>query len=1018
MSRDKLDTGTGGFSVTVKNSTNRYTFDTGSTVGDEPPIPWSPGDINVDHENKDVSKGTKRTLASYLSKTTLGQTPSSPTSVSNKYPVAHNENEDPNSATLSDERGFPQPLSPSINDQPHFADVQPGDSRSSAAANLNMLRGRQPVEIGVLVPRDGNTLLKDLELETAADKPYKKLSDLDPVGVYSRSLLNNRFTSDNSYPTKPETSQIRDAQYAYKYPMGKSLPKEAPERNISYARLAQIGNALSIRAGLELKSLDQGNNPTDNASQAGAILPGSTQLGVYRLEREQLEAASVLESLTTEGIDDNLLINPAKQSWGTLNNVLDQYAGISNFGMQLLAVALIVALSLVVTLISQILPGIDLSPSVSPMDNNGIRPFGRSYGKKSNRLDYSSLASIVSQGSDFDFWGLLGFPPTMHPLSKCLGAGVLLFFGIAPPDNASFGIGNLSGIAAVEGPKSAMKNPGYYTIMARSINRSFLLISDSLLSLGKSFASGNFVTGMQQTLEFVNVFRESKFMGSLKVFSRLGDAYLYDAKDPKLTPDGRHLSRIDDQPNSNVLKGRFSLKDTIFTKLTWSASTAENLLLYPKGLQKVYSNASKKLDAPPINGQVGKDGKDRIDDDTRIDMEKRLDSEYVPFYFHDVRTNEILNFHAFLASLSDDYSATYDSSEGFGRVEPIKTYKGTQRKIGFSFYVASTSQDDVNAMWEKINKLVTLVYPQYTEGRRLTSPDKKYDIHMPFSQTIQASPLVRLRIGDLIRSNYSRFNLARLFGYTYNDTKFNNVKNPSVIEGGIIPEEVAEKKAKAAAFTAGNIFIPEYPWQLKDYIKDSAFTIEDAKAEIDKVALETALALKLKSVGEGEGEGAKDEYEVVADPDADAGSYAKMDQSTAANMDLVLSLPRSHVRYSRSTRKVYELAKAEAAEDDDAANVKNSKYTDEVDNFMKEEENSVVKSFKSSGGKGLAGFIESMSFDWYDRVTWETAGNSGKAPKMCKVTISFSPVHDISPGLDHEGGNRAPVYPVGGFFRK
>ena len=84
MSRDKLDTGTGGFSVTVNNSTNRYTFDTGSTVGDEPPVPWSPGDINVDHENKDVSQGTKRTLASYLSKTTMGQTPSSPTSVANK----------------------------------------------------------------------------------------------------------------------------------------------------------------------------------------------------------------------------------------------------------------------------------------------------------------------------------------------------------------------------------------------------------------------------------------------------------------------------------------------------------------------------------------------------------------------------------------------------------------------------------------------------------------------------------------------------------------------------------------------------------------------------------------------------------------------------------------------------------------------------------------------------------------------------------------------------------------------
>jgi len=1008
MSRDKLDTGTGGFSVTVKNSTNRYTFDTGSTVGDEPPIPWSPGDINVDHENKDISNGTKRTLASYLSKTTLGQTPSSPTSVSNKYPIAHNENEDPNSSTLNDERGFPQPLSPSSKEQPHFVDVQPGDSRSSAAANLRMLRGRQPVEIGVLVPPDGNALLKNLELEADPEKPYKKLSDLDPVGIYSRSLLNNRFTSDNSYPTKPETSQIRDAQYAYKYPMGKSLPKEAPERNISYARLAQIGNALSIRAGLELKSLDPGNNPTDNASQAGAILPGSTQLGVYRLEREQLEAASVLESLTMEGIDDNLLINPAKQSWGTLNNVLDQYAGISNFGMQLLAVALIVALSLVVTLISQILPGIDLSPNVSPMDNSGIRPLGRSYGKKSNRLDYSSLASIVSQGSDFDFWGLLGFPPTMHPLSKCLGAGVLLFFGIAPPDNASFGIGNLSGIAAAEGPKSAMKNPGYYTIMARSINRSFLLISDSLLSLGKSFASGNFVTGMQQTLEFVNVFRESKFMGSLKVFSRLGDAYLYDAKDPKITTDGRHLSEIDRQPNTNVLKGRLSLKDTIFTKLTWSASTAENLLLYPKGLKHVDVNSLKALGAPAIiSGKEGEAGKDRISTTDREKMEASLDAEYVPFYFHDVRTNEILSFHAFLASLSDDYSATYDSSEGFGRVEPIKTYKGTQRRIGFSFYVASTSQDDFNAMWEKINKLVTLVYPQYTEGRLLATPDKQYNIHMPFSQTIQASPLVRIRIGDLIRSNYSKFNLARLFGYTYRGTKFNDIDVPTTENEKKIDEKVAVEKARSRAYSIGKTFMTKSG-------KITGAQVTSASSDNVSINLKSTsldyLLLKLTKVVK------KDElyeFEVIADPNnSTEDSYALAADMDASNLlGAKVSFSEELIEFSEDTEEFYkqELLRL---------NDKESSYSASVVEFMSEEKNSITKSFKSSGGKGLAGFIESMSFDWYDRVTWEVAGNSGKAPKMCKVTISFSPIHDISPGLDHEGGNRAPVYSVGGFFRK
>jgi len=92
-----------------------------------------------------------------------------------------------------------------------------------------------------------------------------------------------------------------------------------------------------------------------------------------------------------------------------------------------------------------------------------------------------------------------------------------------------------------------------------------------------------------------------------------------------------------------------------------------------------------------------------------------------------------------------------------------------------------------------------------------------------------------------------------------------------------------------------------------------------------------------------------------------------------------------------------------------------------VESFMYDEKdsskgNAISRSFKTSGGKGLAGFIDSLSFDWYDGVTWETDRNRGDnkvAPMMCKVTISFTPIHDITPGLDHMGANRAPVYPVG-----
>ena len=89
-----------------------------------------------------------------------------------------------------------------------------------------------------------------------------------------------------------------------------------------------------------------------------------------------------------------------------------------------------------------------------------------------------------------------------------------------------------------------------------------------------------------------------------------------------------------------------------------------------------------------------------------------------------------------------------------------------------------------------------------------------------------------------------------------------------------------------------------------------------------------------------------------------------------------------------------------------------SAFSKSFESFMSPDSNSIVKSFESTGGKGLAGFIDSMNFDWYNGVTWDVDAGR-KAPKMCKVTINFTPIHDISPGLDSNGQNRAPIYRLG-----
>jgi hypothetical protein len=49
-------------------------------------------------------------------------------------------------------------------------------------------------------------------------------------------------------------------------------------------------------------------------------------------------------------------------------------------------------------------------------------------------------------------------------------------------------------------------------------------------------------------------------------------------------------------------------------------------------------------------------------------------------------------------------------------------------------------------------------------------------------------------------------------------------------------------------------------------------------------------------------------------------------------------------------------------------------------------------------------------------TTWDTDFNS-RAPKIMTITMGFSPIHDITPGIDHSGFNAAPVYNIGDIMK-
>jgi hypothetical protein len=93
-----------------------------------------------------------------------------------------------------------------------------------------------------------------------------------------------------------------------------------------------------------------------------------------------------------------------------------------------------------------------------------------------------------------------------------------------------------------------------------------------------------------------------------------------------------------------------------------------------------------------------------------------------------------LFFRAFLtAGLTDNNSATLNPFKYMGRGENFYTYQGFDRSISFSFRVAAGSKDELKPLYNKVNSLISQVYPDYSA-----------------QSGIMRAPVVRVTIGDYL----------------------------------------------------------------------------------------------------------------------------------------------------------------------------------------------------------------------------------------------------------------------------
>jgi hypothetical protein len=495
--------------------------------------------------------------------------------------------------------------------------------------------------------------------------------------------------------------------------------------------------------------------------------------------------------------------------------------------------------------------------------------------------------------------------------------------------------------------------------------------------------------------------------------------YFYDRRLKKLNRSGR----LKDSISSNGLnslsyknhklsienKAIDELSEEYQVKQSMSNSLLPQAFIMPRSLKASYYNnkgrllgqiAEKFVDSYFLETEKPQE---RLSNDVVKKLEAHYEKEMMPFYFQDLRTNEIIGFHAFIESITDNFNPNYTQTKGFGRIDDVRHYVDTTRNVNITFALAAMSKEDHDLMWYQINKIVSMVYPQWSRGFEASPSDdpNANGFEYPFTQVPTASPLIRIRLGDVIKSNYTKHAIEKIHG-SGNNNNISLEKKPIEYVFSLKPKTSGYETLE---FIARNTLSD---FTIANSLKDSTRSIVFTKTKIEK------LYNYKHTIVEDSTRSKISQYQLVSK--INDVSQINSDSEYVAMYKLELNKKFNRYVVVNGSDIVSEIKsggelknKVNLEENRKAFKSYTSSYTGSDPKILN---NPITAAYETTLGKGLAGFITMLDVNYQDQL-WETEVDGSKAPKLVKLTINFAPLHDIPPGLDADGAMRAPVYNTG-----
>lgn len=120
------------------------------------------------------------------------------------------------------------------------------------------------------------------------------------------------------------------------------------------------------------------------------------------------------------------------------------------------------------------------------------------------------------------------------------------------------------------------------------------------------------------------------------------------------------------------------------------------------------------------------------------------------------KDSAVIKFPAFLTSFTNSFSSNWSKEHVYGRIDPIGTFQGTDRKISIGFDIIAYDVAEARSNINAINAVVDMLYPSYNDvsagnfTKKVEGQDDQL-IRSGNALILSKSPLVEIKFANLIQ---------------------------------------------------------------------------------------------------------------------------------------------------------------------------------------------------------------------------------------------------------------------------